>query len=344
MAIDGNISLLLILPPSLKCCTDRRSVVSPRRRPPIRRAHHGGRLETSSPPGRTPVDEQRAQVDSKKPSFLSRLKSTLDRDIFTMFPQKKQPIQPPAGRLPQELAEYIIDHLWYHFDSLLACCLTCRAWVEPSRYHLFYRRRLIYEHQYKSLTNLRRHGLIGYIRQIELDLLPPFDNKSPTFRYLKDMGPAASLRILTLTEYDAFDLSESTRFAQATTSLVTLELIHPAGDPSDILRFICLFPNLDNLSVVRCSEKRAIPALNYETSPSFRGVLTLKHMDCRRKDGFVQGLLKVPGGLRFHKLDLKCSQGAEPLIPACSQTLRTLFYQPRKSGARQWRARHMAYR
>ena len=127
--------------------------------------------------GRT--NGQCPQIDSKKPSFLSRLKSTLDKDIWTKPPQKKRPIQPPAGRLPQELAEYIIDNLWYHFESLLACCLTCRAWVEPSRYHLFYRRRLIYEHQYKSLSSLRRHGLIGYIRRIEMDLLPPVQYQIP---------------------------------------------------------------------------------------------------------------------------------------------------------------------
>jgi len=284
---------------------------------------------------------QRAQVDSKKPSFLSRLKSTLDKDIRTRLLQKKQPIQSPAGRLPQELAEYIIDHLWYHFDSLLACCLTCRAWVEPSRYHLFYRRRLIYEHQYKSLTNLRCYGLINYIRRIELDLLPPYTNRSPTFWYLKDMGRATSLRALALTEYNLFYLSESTRLAQTTSSLVTLELTNPGGASNDILQFICLFPNLDNLSVVKHLEKSSKPAPHYGTSPSFRGVLTLKDVDGAGKDGFVQGLLKVPGGLRFHKLVLKCSEGAEPLIPACSRTLRTLFYQPRRSGVQRWRASRM---
>ena len=286
---------------------------------------------------------QRSQTDPKKPSFLSRLKSTLDKDIWTKTPQKKRPVQPPAGRLPQELAEYIIDNLWYHFESLLACCLTCRAWVEPSRYHLFYRRRLIYEHQYKSLSSLRRYGLIGYIRRIEMDLLPPFSNKSPTFRYLKDVGSTTSLRSLALTEYHIFHFPVSTRLAQATSSLVTLELINPEGASSDILLFICLFPNLDNLSVVRHTKRGSKLPPQYGTSPSFRGVLTLKHVDSVRGDGFVQDLLRVSGGLRFHSLVLKCNEGAEPLIRACSGTLRTLFYQPRRSGARRWRARRMAF-
>ena len=283
----------------------------------------------------TRTNGQRPQVDSKKPSFLSRLKSTLDKDIWTRSPQKKRPVQPPAGRLPQELMEYIIDHLWYHLESLLACCLTCRAWVEPSRYHLFYRRRLLYEYQYKSLSNLRRHGLIGYIRRIEMDLLPPFDTKSPTFRYLKDMGSATSLRSLALTEYHIFHSPVSARLAQATSSLVTLELINPEGASSDILRFIFSFPNLDNLSVVRHTKWGSKPAPQHGTLPSFRGVLTLKYMNSVGKDGLVQGLLKIPGGLRFHTLVLKCNEGVEPLIRACSRTLKTLFYQPWRSGVRQ---------
>lgn len=273
-------------------------------------------------------DERSSQVDSKKLSLLSRLRSTLGKDALTRFLRKERPVQSPAGRLPQELAEFIIDHLWYHLDSLLACCLTCRAWVEPSRYHLFYRRRLIYEHQYKSLATLRRYGLIDYIRRIELDLPP----STLMGKYLKDMGPTPSLRALALTEFTIFRSPESTKLAQATASLVTLELINPLGASTDILRFICLFPNLDNLSVVKHSERSATPLPRPKTSPSFRGVLTLKHMDCPGGRGFVRELLKVRGGLRFHKLVLKCNEGVEPLIPACSRTLRTLFYQPRKSG------------
>jgi len=90
-----------------------------------------------------------------------------------------------------------------------------------------------------------------------------------------------------------------------------------------------MFPNLDNLSVAKHSEGVDKRAPCYETSPSFRGALTLKDMICLGEEGFVQGLLNVPGGLRFQKLVLKCSVGVELLIPACSQTLRTLFYQPR---------------
>lgn len=272
---------------------------------------HGGKPSSLFLHSRGHDNERGAQEDDlKKLSLLSKLKVTFEKDFLTKLFQKKQRVQSPVGSsLPQELAEFIIDHLWYHIDSLLACCLTCRAWVEPSRYHLFYRRRLIYEHQYKSLKTLRRYGLIDYLRRIELDFIPPYGEKSPTFQYIKDMGPATSLRALTLTEYHMVNTPGSTGLAQATGSLVTLELINPAGISTDILRFICLFPNLDNLSVANHSEQGTNRVVRDETSPSFRGVLTLKNMNCSGKGGFVDGLIRVPGGLRFQKLVLKCNEG-----------------------------------
>lgn len=158
------------------------------------------------------------------------------------------------------------------------------------------------------------------------------------------MGSTTSLRSLALTEYHIFHLPWSAGLAQATSSLVTLELINPEGASSDILQFICLFPNLDNLSVVGHSERGSKPSPRYGTSHSFRGALTLKQVDFAGNGGFVQSLLKVTGGLRFHKLDLKCNDRAEQVIRACSGTFRTLFYQPRRSGVQLWRARNTASR
>ena len=40
-------------------------------------------------------------------------------------------------RLPTELWDYILDHLWSDLHSLKACSLTCRAWRPTTRYHLF---------------------------------------------------------------------------------------------------------------------------------------------------------------------------------------------------------------
>ena len=43
----------------------------------------------------------------------------------------------PNIRLPPELCDQVIDHLWNDLDALRACSLTCNDWLPSSRYHLF---------------------------------------------------------------------------------------------------------------------------------------------------------------------------------------------------------------
>src|SRR3984957_19715341 len=43
---------------------------------------------------------------------------------------------------PPELIEYTIDYLHDSPSTLRACACVCRAWVAPSRFHLFYRREI----------------------------------------------------------------------------------------------------------------------------------------------------------------------------------------------------------
>ncbi|KAF8530692.1 hypothetical protein JB92DRAFT_2782395, partial [Gautieria morchelliformis] len=40
--------------------------------------------------------------------------------------------------LPGELIDQVIDHLHDDSPSLRACCITCRAWVPSSRFHIFH--------------------------------------------------------------------------------------------------------------------------------------------------------------------------------------------------------------
>lgn len=45
-------------------------------------------------------------------------------------------------RLPQELVDQAIDHLWNDRETLLACSLACHAWLPSARTHLFRDQRL----------------------------------------------------------------------------------------------------------------------------------------------------------------------------------------------------------
>ncbi|PCH44828.1 hypothetical protein WOLCODRAFT_19183 [Wolfiporia cocos MD-104 SS10] len=41
------------------------------------------------------------------------------------------------ARIPIEICEHILDHLWDNTQALLSCSLTCRAWVTTTRVHIF---------------------------------------------------------------------------------------------------------------------------------------------------------------------------------------------------------------
>ncbi|KAJ7592165.1 hypothetical protein C8J56DRAFT_781240, partial [Mycena floridula] len=40
-------------------------------------------------------------------------------------------------QLPLEMVETVIDHLHKDVKSLKSCSLVCKAWLKPSRYHIF---------------------------------------------------------------------------------------------------------------------------------------------------------------------------------------------------------------
>ncbi|KAI0351513.1 hypothetical protein OH77DRAFT_1513787 [Trametes cingulata] len=48
----------------------------------------------------------------------------------------------PKCKLPQELADQVIDHLWNDRCALSACSLACHAWLPSARTHLFRDQRL----------------------------------------------------------------------------------------------------------------------------------------------------------------------------------------------------------
>lgn len=41
-------------------------------------------------------------------------------------------------RLPQELCDYVLDHLWDDHRALAACSLTSRKWLHTTRQHMFH--------------------------------------------------------------------------------------------------------------------------------------------------------------------------------------------------------------
>ncbi|KAH9930205.1 uncharacterized protein B0H18DRAFT_1083847 [Fomitopsis serialis] len=74
-------------------------------------------------------------------------------------------------RLPQELAEMIIDELGdtYQRPTLAACSLTCRAWLHRSRVHIHSAVRLDPNSHLDRLSELYSGPLADYVRSLSID-------------------------------------------------------------------------------------------------------------------------------------------------------------------------------
>ena len=74
-------------------------------------------------------------------------------------------------RLPQELAEMVIDELGrdYQRPALAACSLTCRAWLHRCRIHIHSAVRLDPQSHLENLSKLYDGPLAEYVRSLSID-------------------------------------------------------------------------------------------------------------------------------------------------------------------------------
>jgi hypothetical protein len=89
------------------------------------------------------------------------------------------------SQLPPELIDYIIDYLHDSPSTLRTCARVCQAWVEPSRFHLFYcvdilKPRISSRNVADSLSELLRRSpnIALYIREFHLSMESRFNFQS----------------------------------------------------------------------------------------------------------------------------------------------------------------------
>ena len=107
-------------------------------------------------------------------------------------------------------------------------------------------------------------------------------------------------------------------------TLRSLALTNPWGTCTQLLYFIGLFPNLDNLKLTdnRLEGREPAPALVPRSTPPLRGGLALIRF---RDRGFIEGLFRLSGGLRFRYVDVVwVGPGTRFLLESCAETLETL--------------------
>ena len=113
-------------------------------------------------------------------------------------------------------------------------------------------------------------------------------------------------------------------------SVRSLALGEPKGSHRQIIYFIGLFQDLEDLKLIYNwdtpqDEPADEPTLVPPFAPPLRGRLELKHLT---RVEILKDMIDLFGGIRFRHMDLYNVNGTRLLLDACAQTLETLRLYP----------------
>ena len=192
--------------------------------------------------------------------------------------------------IPLDVCFEVIDWLDYDGDhrDLMSCALTCSAWLPRARYHL-YRSVMLFrgleEYHRFARTILGTPPLGTLVQSLELSIT--FDNSiwddteaTDAIFPVEAVHTLTRLRRLSIESY-CFEATYPevlvflSRFALAT-SVTSLVLASFLSTPAkDIVKFIGLFPNVQELNVVdHFSDDEFDPTLIDHLAPDFCSKLT----------------------------------------------------------------------
>lgn len=246
-------------------------------------------------------------------------------------------IHPFPDKFPPELADAVIDQLHGDASSLRACALTSSSWLPTSRYHLF--NDVYFEDEVTIFRWIRAFRLPSnvpaYVENLHISCVS-----------LLGGTPSAALDFSTFSRLKGLFIGDNKisptwhrrphwncfrRIALfPSKSLRTFSLSSPKIPVPDIFSVVCHFPRLENLHL-RCfyTLSSGSEDIKTETSPSFRGTLTLaSHLNC---DLLVTNLLEFPSGLHFSHVNLTTLRDDELpnlriLVNICSHTITSLHF------------------
>ena len=251
-----------------------------------------------------------------------------------------------ARELPRELLDAIIAHVLLDTPTLKACSAVCRSWYIATVLHLHHTLTLqdgpidvaqeVFIHRH--LRKLVKTGLLPLVRRLWIQqhfntarcwFLPTkFSTRSlayfSAFTNVRELGVEA----LDLHAFTSPSHWAQLYFGHFAPTLRSLTLRRPQGTRRELIYFLGLFPNLDDLKLVSdwCFTQRAPPGavLVPRSAPSLRGRLVLVQWG----DGqdFLSDLSVLSGGLRFHHavmtdMEPEC---ARLLLDRCAESLKTL--------------------
>ena len=233
----------------------------------------------------------------------------------------------------------IISYFIYDTRSLLACSTTCRSWYIAAVVHLHHslatddRIFPLKDGRYLwpgPLQNSYDLGLLPLVKRLSIRLnYNKFTLDDHTLRYFSALTNLQELGI-DYFQVHHFMPNIQRYFGYFAPTLRFLALKEPAGSCRQILYFIGLFPNLQDLkpfceTPTKEQESMADAELAPLSVPPLRGRLTLTHFTRGR---LMKDMIILFGGLRFRHIDLFRVKCVRLLLDACAETLETLRLYP----------------
>ena len=264
---------------------------------------------------------------------------------FFSFPDVEPSIARPSPitKLPRELVEIIISYFVYDKYSLIACSMTCYSWYMVAVSYLHHS---LTTDEQRSREGTTRYlwpgplkesyklGLLPLVKQFQVRMsgLSWFSSDRLSRRTLRYFSALTNVQELEIERLQLPDFMPRLQlcFGHFSPTLRFLDLKEPRGSHRQILYFVGLFPNLQDLrlshhydwdEVENADDATLVPL----SVPPLRGWLTLRFFTW---EDLVKDMIFLFGGLRFRRMDLQGEEGLQYLLDACTGTLETLRLYP----------------
>ena len=229
-------------------------------------------------------------------------------------------------RLPQELVDYIVDHISDDRSTLFSCTHLSRTWWIAARAHLYRTFTVSDSAGFKSVDDLQKMGMIPLVHKMvatrkinHADFLSPPKalTRLNTFTHLQELD----LRYLDVGEL-VLKLHECCDTLRSNVRSLTLR--YPTGSVKRIVCFINLFSKLENLTVDSINSvftyDSQLPKI--ECPPPLTGRLKLSGIT---EQEFISDLASMQNGVRFRTVDLRFCRDVQEIIDACAGTMERLI-------------------
>lgn len=233
---------------------------------------------------------------------------------------------------PQEVIDDLID--WVDATSagqrdshLRSCSLVAHSWVQRSRQHLFYSIELTSTSNISNWIGKIRPGVGGvsrYVRELWMGCnWDQWSRRFPSAEHLSSFTRVKELRLTYWRGGQATKEEVEEAFGGFGSSVRSLSISLPRGDPGSFLHLLSLFPHLDNLSIWTSYLDESVGPLP-KNAVTVRGTLVLDGAQEHFADALVGSGLKP----KTLKISIPRLISYDGLLTACAPSAETISLSP----------------